>query len=126
MLKQRYMIVEYHEHQEAALGIHENGSLVNHLPLHSMLGTYHWSRLDAEHVLLLGVYSVSKQPELDAHQAVSVLPHLASTKHLHKGVRKDAHWQALSKSLGLAAPSTMSDVVDALHTVHGPLYAPLS
>ena len=126
MQRQRYMIVEYSLATEKALGLDAQGFLVNHMHLHELLATYHWSRLDNDHVIVLGNYSISKQKELDNHPAVTILPHLASTKHLHKVSKKPAHWLALKSSLSLDDPSTMSDVVDVLHTIHGPIYAPLN
>ena len=128
MYKQRYLIVEYSIEDEAKyrknpVGL--DGKFQNYLHIHHMLGTYHWSRLDSQHVVLLANYSVHHHKALQEDHKVSLLPHISSAKPIHKVVKKSIHWEALRDKLEVDHDSSMDDILDALEEKHGAIFAPI-
>ena len=126
MVRQRYMILEYHRDTENKLVINNAGTLENHLPIHELLISHHWSRLDDEHVVVLGTYSIGNHKHLENHTRLSILPHLASAKPLHTAVKHQNHWHSLRQAVRADdIPLTMTDIVDDLEAIHGTVFGPL-
>jgi hypothetical protein len=115
MRRHRYMVVE---HPTAAEGEHHFNSFV--LPIHTMLGTYHWARLDADHVFVTGYYEVSLHDRLAKHPKVSVMPSSSSGKPLKNHLaQKDSHWNALAAKLSIDSSASMTDLIDAAEAAFG-------
>lgn len=121
MKKLRYMVVE-HSRDEEELYI-ENGEVVGQVPIHHLLGAYHWTRLDDQHVLLMGSYSISHHATLANHEKVSVLPVMHSSKYIQNHEMKEQHKQALRAALRLDDDHTMEHVIEKLETHHSPIFA---
>ena len=98
--RNRYMIVEYSDEQQKKFlkePLDDHGNFKNHLPIHHLLGSCHWAQLDKEHIILLGDYEISNHVQLQNHPAVTMLPHLSSSKKLVNAVKKKTHFEALNK-----------------------------
>lgn len=121
MHRHRYMIVEHpveNEQHHPSKQFHEFV-----LPIHTMLGTYHWARLDDKHVFVSGNYEISTHHMLHTHPKVSILPIQSSGKSLSRHLsQKDAHWQALSTRLALSHDATTSDAIEAASSVFGTIF----
>lgn len=121
MRRHRYMVVE---HSEAAAEITKDKQFHEYvLPIHTLLGTYHWQRIDAEHVFVTGYYDSSHHHIIETHPKVSMLPSIGSSKKLHVHL-KAPHYLALSKKLTLEADSTAADVAEAAEVQFGCIFAP--
>lgn len=121
MRKSRYMVVEHHINDEK-LRI-EDGKVIGQIAIHGLVGTYHWFRLDDNHVFMMADYSAKHHVAIHEHAKVSVLPVLGSVKHLHKHL-KNKHFLAAKKVFNLDETHTTEDIVDMIIAKHGPLYAP--
>jgi hypothetical protein len=121
MIRQRYMIVEHPRENEMP---HADKKFADYvLPIHTMLGTYHWARLDDVHVLVTGQYPVSHHAMIQSHPKTSVLPMVGSGKLLKEHLSSKAeHWKALSSGLSLDDTSTTSDLVEAAEAKFGVLF----
>jgi hypothetical protein len=119
MRRQRYMIVEHSSEKEASK--HFNDMVV---PIHTMLATYHWARLDDSHVFLTGYYEISMHDRLHQHPKVSVLPSASSAKTLNAHLTtKNNHWQALSRKLSLDSSATTQDAIEAAESMFGAVFS---
>jgi len=116
MQRHRYLIVE---HSYAPSEKFEETML----PVHTLLGTYHWAKLDDQHVFVTAKYALSHHTRIQGHAKVSVLPSMSSGKTLVSHL-KDRHWQALSAKLGLDHTATMTDAVELAEQVFGPVFSP--
>jgi hypothetical protein len=121
-LMQRYMIVEYPG--ERKIGLDEKRSFKGHLPIHHLLLSYHWTHLDARHVLVIGTYASRNHNMLDQRQDVSLLPSIHSTKPVKHIVKKQEHFKALQKKHEINDTSTMGDLIDEFAVKHGSVFAP--
>lgn len=93
------------------------------LPVHCLLGTYHWARLDDTHVFVTGHYEVSHHAAIHSHPKVSALPSLGSSRQCkHHTSIKAHHWNALASRLALPDDATSSDVADAAESMFGVLF----
>jgi hypothetical protein len=118
MRRHRYMIVEHPKFGGAPRTFQE---MI--LPIHGLLGTHHWVRLDDNHVFLSGHYEASHHNSIHFHPQVSVLPILSSGKKLKAHLsEKVNHWNALS-TLGLSEDSTMTDLAEVAEETFGPIFA---
>jgi hypothetical protein len=121
MHRHRYMVVEHPVENEQHDASKKFEEFV--LPIHTMLGTYHWMRLDDKHVFVTGNYEVSNHHTLHNHPKVSVLPIVSSGKSLKKHITKEPHWNALAfGKLTLSEDATASDAVEAAEAAFGPLF----
>ena len=120
---QRYMVVEYHAKDRGNIKFDANGGFVNHFPLHHLMGEYHWQHLDAEHVIVTGLFHPHHKRALDSNPIVSVLPSLHASKAVSKGVKKAQHWHALKKHLEAEDTHNMSDIAELLEAKHGSLFS---
>lgn len=117
MRRHRYMIVEHSVSPDSR----KFEDLI--LPIHTMLGTYHWAKLDDGHVYVTGHYEISMHDRLARHPKVSVMPHASSNKRLHMHLsERTTHWNALSKKLSLDSSASMSDAIEAAESVFGPVF----
>ena len=129
-MSQRYMIVEYPKQDGDGMHVTPEGKLKNHLPIHELLGSYHFVRLDDDHVLVNGDFPIGHSVKLDKHPAVLVLPHVASAKSISvHGLKfnRTSHANALVRNLsdkGITASSTMSDILDEVSEKFGPVFMP--
>lgn len=94
------------------------------IPIHTMLGTYTWARLDDAHVFVTGTYEISMHDRLAKHPSVSVLPSVSSGKTLQSHLKqKDSHWNALAQKLSLDSNASMSDLIDAAEAKFGAAFS---
>ena len=117
----RYMIVE---HKSRKLGFDEQGRFKNQLPIHHLLGPYHWVHLDSNHVLVTGHFAMLHMKHIEARADVSVLPSLYSSKTVSKSVKKSAHWSALQNKLQASDDHTTIDIAETAAIKLDPLFAP--
>lgn len=123
-MSKSYMTVEHHESTNLEL---VGNSIQGQVPIHHLLSNYYWTRLDAEHILLVGSHSLSVHKDLHEHPKVVMLPYLHHRKTIHDHYHqkdKMKHHEALSKNLGLDHDATMQEVVDAAISKHGHIFTP--
>jgi hypothetical protein len=118
------MIVDHPASQEKLHLSADRKNVLGQLPVHGLLGNYHWARLNAQHVLVTADYSIASHVALAVHPAVSVLPVISSGKTLFKHLnnRKD-HLQALI-DIGIDDEGTMSDFIEIAESRYGPIFSP--
>lgn len=118
MRKQRYMIVEHPIEKDVANNFH--GMKVH---IHDHIGNYNWHRLDADHILLLGTYSVVSHKLLHSLTTVSVLPVVSSGKTVADSA-KARHYMALKFRIPIKDHHTMSDLIEHAEIHFGPMLTP--
>lgn len=119
MRKSRHMVVEHHVKDEELKIV--DGRVTGKQPIHDLVGTYHWLRIDDAHIFMVADYSISHHVAIHAHAKVSVLPVVGSSKHLHKHL-KGRHFEALKNRFNLDETHTSEDIIDTIVAIHGPLY----
>lgn len=94
--------------------------------IHHLLNEYHWTAVDADHVLLVGHYPANNHKTLDAHSDVLMLPSLQApaTVHQHATDRGKAHLFIPLTKIGATQSHTAYDVVSLAADVFGPRYEP--
>lgn len=120
----KYMTIAHHESVAHCI---ENGKVLGRVPVHNLMSNYYWTRLDAEHILLMGSHPLSSHNALNEHPDVVVLPflhHRKTLKEHYKHKDKMGHHAALSKNLSLDEDATMQELVDAAIAKHGAVFAP--
>jgi hypothetical protein len=122
MKQHRYMVLE-HAEADQQLGIDGNGKITGRIPVHHLLQSYHWHRLDGRHVLVYGSHSISHAQLLQQLPIVSLLPHLQSTKKM-KDIMQPAHFAAVQAYFGLADDAIPADLADGVVTRFSPLMHP--
>lgn len=118
------MTVEHHESINLEL---VDNRIEGHVPIHYLLSNYYWTRLDADHVILVGSHSLSVHKELHEHSKVVVLPYLHHRKTIREHYQqkdKMAHHNALATNLELNDDDTMQELIDAVVVKHGHVFAP--
>lgn len=117
MRRHRYFVVEHAEPQDKKSFI----DLI--IPIHTLLGTYHWTRLDAQHILVTGYYEVSNHSALHNHPKVSPLPTVGSSKTLKAHLATKAnHWNVLASNLSLTDNSTTADMAEKAEEKYGTMF----
>ena len=128
MRRYRYMVVRHHKDVAAKMTI-VNGRFENHLPIHHLLLSYHWTRMNDEFVLVYGEYAIGHHNALADHEHVLMLPSTGSAKNLlqhgeDKG--KKVHAESLiARYKSLHSDSTLSDLLDELESTEAPLLVPI-
>jgi hypothetical protein len=126
MYKQRLMIINYPVSSEKKFAdLDADGRFVNTIPIHEWLGSYYWSRINADYVLLLGEFPFEFQRAITEHPAVEVMPSILSRKKLGATLKKTNFWAALKANLGVDDNAVMDDLLDLIEEKHGPIFAPL-
>lgn len=123
----RYAIVTHHvKDQELRI---DEGRIIGQQPGHDLMRSYHWFRLDDEHIMVSADYHLSRHAALHAHEKISMLAHTGSNKpvheHIHNKIKhehKGKHWHALKKHLDLDETHTMEDMIDKIVEKHGPMF----
>jgi hypothetical protein len=113
------MIVKYAASVAEKLGTDENGKFVNNLPIHDLLGSYHWARLDDDYVFVIGSFSVENTLAIADREDTLMLPYNASGKRLLRyGSDSNRQLQiaSLAARFNLTDQDTMSDLLDQVST----------
>jgi len=125
-MRKRYLVVS-HPVEEEQHKIVDN-KIVGKQPAHDLLSGYHWVRLDKAHILLLAETPLHTHKELHAHDKVSVLPSITSSKSLHhhftnKLTNKHHHHNSLINHFGIDETHTMEDLQGMIESKYGPLFS---
>jgi hypothetical protein len=118
MFRHRLMVVEHPVSRDKGKSFAEMA-----IHIHSLLGTYHWARLDENHVLLTGNYPIKHHDKLHNMETVSVMPPMASGRTIKEKL-KDKHYVVLANRLHLAPEHNMSDLIETAEQHYGPLFSP--
>lgn len=95
------------------------------IPIHEMLGQYHWEALDEEHVLLLGALATSKVEYVDSHASVLLLPSIHSRRTIkeHADVRDKMSFFLTLGRIGIHDQHFVVDLAIAAHEAFGHKFA---
>lgn len=128
MQKIRYMLVDHPKANEQ-LGV-VDGKVQGKMPVHDLVGTYHWVRLDDDTIFLMADYRVSNHDALHTHPKISVLPSHASSRSVKAHISKmgsrtcvGKHTAVLMTKFALTDDCTMEDLLERIVAKHGALFA---
>jgi hypothetical protein len=123
---QRFAIVT-HSSKDAELKL-VGGKIIGQMPVHDLVGSYHWFRLDDDHIMVMMNYAVSNHALLNSHPKVSLLPHIGSSRtiaqHIQKNSNNMVHKDALQIAFNLDDTHTMEDLTEMIVAKQGAIYAP--
>ena len=122
MRRHRFMVVDFPKASEVP-DIRKPW-LSHVLPIHCLLGTYHWVRLDDAHVYVTASYGVATHVELSNHPKVTIMPTVSSGKNIQNHMRANPkHYMALSHALKLDDSHTMEDIIEMAEAKFGAIFS---
>lgn len=95
------------------------------LPVHQLLGGYHWEAISDTHVLLIGDIHLVNMQSVDNHPAVWLLPSVHSSRPLAEHARERAkypHFITLGR-LGISEHHTTMDLAEIAYEKFGSKFA---
>lgn len=105
---------------------HDWSNKFGRVPIHHLLGEYHWASLDEGHVLLLGYVHPPRIMTLDKHPDCLLMPSLFSTKTVfaHAEERQKSHFcLPLVMHMSLQPHHQVMHLAEIAHAMHGKIFA---
>lgn len=131
------MLIVSHPYEATQNAKVVDGQWTNKMPGHDFVSNYHWSRIDAEHVIANARYNIARHKQLHSHPNITVLPSMYNSNtsvmdHINKQHKvflaqkhfpKDKHKAVIQKLLG-KSDGTYGELMEIIEDRFGPLFSP--